>query len=331
LLNATIDTSDKALQCQDGISTNNWLSSTTIRIISSLFVDDSMIYTPGELPRNDSDLTNWRPFAARHSHTQRPVLIPLCVFQNHWVLLRLDYEHRTATLYDSLSSHDTTTLVRRAAHKIADTMFGVNEWHRRNWTFKASSRSLQQPNSDDCGIYVLFVMLFSIARPSPRLDDLPATINSTLWRYIFGECYAQASNGFTDEVPSLCAAPVTIAEFVPESTVTHHDAILAPRDLLGDLVGSQAAYQVTTEGGIATKQKVIGKRNGAIAAYQACGIERELADEVQAAQRSLMAAERALEALISQRPKREQGRASLDRVRNRLDAWYWQSRYGGHG
>ena len=133
----------------------------------------TMLYRGGEFNlQNYEEISRWGDAHGLRSLTQ--LLVPINIANTHWIFLRVLFEQKCIELYDSNgrripSNRQYMEDMRKYLHLELNKHLPADErplyevW-KRTWRYKdRSTRTPQQENTDDCGVFVI-VSAYLISR-----------------------------------------------------------------------------------------------------------------------------------------------------------------------
>ena len=163
------------------------------------------------------------------------ILMPINIGNTHWTLIAMDIKQKKVSYYDSLRGNgqvylDNAIAFLRESAAARNVPFDASDWVSDGYAAEAFPA---QPNSFDCGIYVLMVADMLTARMSVSLLSLEVMakarvhISIGLWEKVAPDLTACAPYIYA---PALTAAPTlqiqTTLDAVSTSRLPHSGSLL---------------------------------------------------------------------------------------------------------
>ncbi|KAK7548027.1 hypothetical protein IWX49DRAFT_585105 [Phyllosticta citricarpa] len=173
---AKSDKTDDA-SAADTFLPHKWVSASALARAFSIFAPDwcrtldCTVFTDGKK-------TGFQQLKLTVGEHHRQAAIPFLINNNHWVLFLLDLKNCQIKYFDSLNSGASIpSAVRQEVGKLAEKL----QSGHNVWTFEKVP-SPEQPNSDDCGVYVLAASIASWFNNNDGNSN--QSIDGLLWRAI---------------------------------------------------------------------------------------------------------------------------------------------------
>lgn len=217
----------------DQLRPNTWLGNESIQMILEALQPSDFISKEITMPGAGQSWEDWAKKKGRLSckNASRLFVTLYIPTRRHFVLLYFNLLNRHVTLYDPLRTQFIDRC-ENAAQAII-TRLGLS-W-ADGWHFERDTTSVQQNNTNDCGLYCLVYAVHLIAE-----GKLPHDVDSALWRSLFGCLLGQP-------VQPETVLPIQSREIEEPASglhVQHRRARVALREFSAKLHSAQAVVRV---------------------------------------------------------------------------------------